>query len=301
MEDLQESYLLNPPRTRRRRRKSARSHKRTRTRRRRNVARKPTRKRGRRRNAWKGDRAGHRRAEKKGRRRKRRRSARRRNAPVRARSRRRVGRKRRRSRGGNWRANPGLLGAIPQVAPFKLPLPGIVGDIGNAVVNGVFGGALVFTGYLVSGVVVDVVCTKEDAAAALAADDMFKGKWLRPLLFSITSGLVGFGVGMIAPKGKQALWGALAASGSGIRAAAGVMNALIPTDATGVLANVRSGAAGLADYLQVEDYIQVDDAGVSDYLQVENGMGQIYEAGMGEEIYAGGMEEGFHEDEVIGI
>ena len=202
-------------------------------------------------------------------------------------------RRRKRSRRRNPAGVGGFLKAVPQVSPIRVPLGGILGDVANGIVNGVFAGTLVFGGYLLSGVGVDIICTRADAREALAAGDNFKGKWLRPLLFAVSAGLTGTVFAMVAPKSKKATWSLLAAAGPGIRAAAGTIQNLIAPDATGAVAEVRMAAVGLADYLQVEGGGETGT--VEDYLQVEDdfyeaGMGDFYEAGLGQE-----------EEEVIGI
>ncbi len=310
---LESAFLLNPPRHRRRTkkarkrkgrtrrrnygtraggRKAARTRKRRKSRRRvsaRKAARKRSRKKGRRRNHHYGK------------------------NPVRRRRRRRVGRRMkkravsrsRRAYGHRRRRNPvlyngGGVSALEEASFIRIPIPGFIGKIVNGTIGAIVGGMFVFGGYVMSGMIVDMIWSP---VAAAGATDTFKQKWLRPILFGASAGLIGMAVyalmaGVTKNPKKARLYSLLAAAGPGVRASAAVLANLIPADATGFVAKIRGNAAGLADYLQVEDYLQVDDAGVSDYLQVDG----IYEAGMGqEEIYAGGMEAGFDEDEVIGI
>ena len=200
--------------------------------------------------------------------------------------------KRHKNRGRRHR-NPGILGGltlgVPELLPFRLPLPGIIGTVVNGVVQGVFAGGLVFGGYVISGAVVDFIAPKEKEG--------FLGKWTRPVLFGAVAGLTGGVVSMLAPKGKKAMWGLLAAAGPGLRALAGTVMAISPETAG------KLGLSSLADYLQVgDDYAGGPDQaidGVDDYLQVDG----MYEAGLGEgddemgAIYEAGMGE----REVIGM
>lgn len=167
---------------------------------------------------------------------------------------------------------------LPQIVPVKLPLPGIVGDIANGIVQGAVGGAVVFVGYHVSGVIVD--------QAEKMLGDTLAGKFRRPVLFAATAGVLGSLVASIAPKGKGALWGILAAAGPGLRAAAGFITNIVgrPADA-GIMQSAWDAAKGLSDYIQVGELYE---AGMGDYIQVgqdedESGMEELYEAGMGEE------------------
>ncbi|MGI0149553.1 MAG: hypothetical protein ACREDF_08500, partial [Thermoplasmata archaeon] len=237
---------------------------------------------------WRGHKAGHRKAARKGWRRRRRGS--RRSNPVVHRTRKARSRRRR---------NPEIMGvslAPPAtVAPLSIPIPGILGDIANGILNAAFSGTLVFGGYLASGAVVDFIWSKQDADSPGTGD--FKSKYLRPLLFGAIAGLTGSAFAMLAPKGKKMTWGLLASAGPGIRAISGLLMAFIPATSTGALQEVRRAASGLSDYLQVDG--ETSSAGVEDYLQVDdiyeagmgNGTGDLYEAGMGEE----------EEEEVVGI
>lgn len=197
----------------------------------------------------------------------------------------------RRRRRGGYRRNPGgSIGgfklSVPEVIPFRLPIPGFIGDLGNGIIQGAAAGAVVFTGYVVSGKVVDFV------EGTVLGNKNYLGAWQRPLLFATIAGATGGLVAMVAPKSKKAMWALLAASGPGIRAFAGIVNALIPAGQTGIMADVKNAAGGLADYLQVGAYYEAGmgdtveggwgdegEVGMEDYLQV----GAMYEAGLGEE------------------
>jgi hypothetical protein len=209
-----------------------------------------------------------------------------------------VKRSRRKAR-RSW--NPGnMAGALKfpgQVIPFTVPIPGLPGQIANGIVQGVAAGAVVFTGYLISGALVNYVVTKEDAAMALAKGENFKGKWARPLLHGATAGLIGAVTAMIAPAKNKATWALLAAAGPGLRALGGIVQAIMPRPAApGLTQDIHDISVGLADYLQVgalyeagmgDDELEGDDSEeLSDYLQVgqdESGMEDLYEAGMGAE------------------
>ena len=189
--------------------------------------------------------------------------------------------------------NPGNGGGVgglinyPEVLPLRLPIPGIIGKIVNGVVQGVIAGGVVFGGFVLSGVIVDLVVSKFDAAQA--GKGTFKGDWARPIAFAAIAGVIGGGVAMAAPKGKKATWAILAAAGPAIRAFAGIYINLIGDKLGGDALNV---AASLGDYLQVGDLYEAgmgngeeitdtwgDQEGrmMDDYLQV----GDLYEAGMG--------------------
>jgi hypothetical protein len=206
------------------------------------------------------------------------------------------------------RSNPGrgMAGALNfpgQVVPFSVPIPGLPGQIVNGVVQGIAAGAVVFTGYLISGALVNFIVTKQDADAALAKNEVFKGKWARPLLHGASAGLIGAITAMIAPAKSKATWALLAAAGPGLRALGGVVKAIMdrPT-APGLTQDIHDISVGLADYLQVgalyeagmgdddemgQDELEGDDGDeLSDYLQVgqdDGGMEDLYEAGMGAE------------------
>jgi hypothetical protein len=271
---METAYLLNPPRHRKVRRVKSRAR--------------------RRRNSWPNDSAGHARAARKGWRRRRASSKRRKSNPTRRsyRRRRAGGRRRnnpvhriRRRRGSRRRRNPGvgamsLTRGVPQIVPVKLPLPGIVGDIANGIVQGAIGGAVVFVGYHVSGVIVDKV--------EKMMGDTLAGKFRRPVLFAATAGVIGGLVSMIAPKGKRGLFALLAAAGPGLRAAAGFLTNIVGRPAeVGFMQSAWDSAKGLSDYIQVGELYE---AGMGDYIQVGDdedatggAMEELYEAGMGEE------------------
>lgn len=207
------------------------------------------------------------------------------------------------------RRNPdgGMAGmlAVPQIIPFKVPIPGIIGTVLTNVVQGVAAGAIFTVGYLASGFVVDMVMTPADAAARVARGENFLGKWGRPLLFAGSAGLVGGLTAMVAPKGKKALFSIIAASAPGLRALGGVLKATMDAPTSpGLMADAYAFAGGMADYIQVEDYDPnaEENDGVEDYLQVED----LFEAGLGEDdspemvedLYEAGLGE---EAEVVGM
>ena len=299
MTGLETAYLLNPGRKRRRvRRRKGRARSRRR------IARRSSRRRSNKRGWFKTRRKG-------SFKRKVGRGRRRRTVythPTR-RTRRKSKRARRRNPGhrrnyGMTRRNPGgglaASLAVPELVPIRVPLPGIVGTVANNVVQGLAAGAVFTTGYLASGFLVNLVVSPEDAAAA---GDTFKGKWARPLLFAASAGLIGGLTAMIAPKGKRALFATIASAAPGLRALGGVLKAVMdPPTEPGFAQDADNLAAGMADYLQVEDASQVED-----YLQVED----LYEAGLGldqemeyepseemEDLYEAGLGA---EEEVVGM
>lgn len=214
---------------------------------------------------------------------------------------------RRRRGGGRRRSNAGIAGvslAFPaDVLPFRLPIPGIPGEIANGVLQGVAAGAVVIGGYMISGALVNFIVSPAKADDAASKGENFVGKWARPLLFAATAGIIGSVVAMIAPKGRKATFGLLAAAGPGLRALGGFVKAIMdPPKEAGFMQDVYNLSVGLSDYLQVgqengegmEDIYEAGmgneaDEEMADYLQVED----IYEAGMGEEVGA--------EEEVVGI
>ena len=171
------------------------------------------------------------------------------------------------------------LGAQAQVLPFRLPLPGIIGTIANGIVQGAAAGGIVFGGFVVSGYAVSAVDGMMGATLV--------GKFRRPLLFAALAGVTGGVVSMLAPKGKKALWGLLAAAGPGLRAIAGIFAGIDALPAA-----IKGPAGQLSDYIQVGDEVPGSE-GVGDYIQV----GDLYEAGMGEDdeevgaLYEAGMGE----------
>jgi hypothetical protein len=178
-----------------------------------------------------------------------------------------------------------------QVLPFKLPLPGVLGDIANGIVQGVAAGGIVIGGYMISGALVNFVVSPTAAAEADAAGNAFKGKWVRPLLFAASAGIIAGVVSMVAPKGQKTAWSLLAAAGPAIRALGGVIKALMsPPAEPGIMQDIYNLSVGVADYLQVGQ----DDQGVEDIYEAGMGEGEevemsdIYEAGMGE---GDGMED----------
>jgi hypothetical protein len=209
------------------------------------------------------------------------------------------GNPRRRRRSGR-RRNPdlgGMVSATAQVAPFKFPGSGIIGKLGNNVVQGVAGGLVFFTGYFSSGAMVDYVASPADALRWAQAGD-WRAKWARPLLFGMLSGVVGTGTAWVAKRAgfkNSTIIAAIAAAGPGVRAFAGLVAAILPAGPadSGFLADMKRAAVGLADYLQMGgmgDYLQMGDTG--DYLQM--GEGDDDEMGEGEElsdIYAAGEGE----------
>lgn len=208
-----------------------------------------------------------------------------------------------RAPGGGWggnrgrrsrRRNPdGIAGAsTAQIAPFKLPLPGVLGQISNNVVQGVAAGAAFFTGYFTGGAVVDMIASPADALRWAQAGD-WRGKWARPLLFGAFSGVIGAGtawLGKMLRFKNPSLVAAIAAAGPGVRAFGGLMAALLPQGPTetGFFADVKRAAVGLSDYLQIGDYLQLED----DYSEGvgqdedEGNMEDVIEAGEGEPVAA---------------
>lgn len=167
---------------------------------------------------------------------------------------------------------------MPEILPFRVPLPGIAGTIATNVVQGLAAGTIFMGGYLLSGALVNFLVTAEEADAE---PDTFKGKWARPLLFAATAGLIGGLTAFLAPKGKKPFFAILGAAGPGIRALGGVLKAVMdkPT-APGITADAYNLAVGLADYIQVGDNeAPYSYAGTDDYIQVED----LYEAGLGQE------------------
>ncbi len=196
-----------------------------------------------------------------------------------------------------------IFGSVPQVLPWKVPLPGILGAVTNSVLQGVGAGAVVFTGYLLSGALVNAVYSKDDAEAS---DNAFVRNWTRPILFGMSAGLIAGLTGMIAPKGKKATFALLGAAGPGLRAMGGVLKAVMDRpDSPGIAQDFFDGATGLADYLQVGDLYE---AGIGndevDEIPVEDaGVGDLYEAGMGWEA-EDGMDDYLqvgNDAEVVGI
>ncbi len=213
-------------------------------------------------------------------------------------------RRRKRRKTSHRRRNPagggGLIATIPQIIPFKAPLPGILGDVVNGVIQGVGAGGVVFSGYLISGALVNAVYSKE---AAEASDSAFVKNWARPILFGVSAGLIGGLTAMIAPKGKKATFALLGAAGPGLRAFGGVIKAIMDRpDEAGFVQDIYDGATGLSDYLQVGDLYE---AGMGD--EDDEGMDDLYEAGMGWEEEGGDMEDYLQVDgvgqdeEVVGI
>lgn len=195
------------------------------------------------------------------------------------------------------RRNPGGMGgmlalATPQtLLPIHIPLPGILGKVANGMVQGVAIGVAAFGGYVLSGYVVDLFA---DKAKVAASGSNFVKNWGRPLAFAGLAGLTGGVVAMLAPKGRKASWALAASAGPAIRAVAGALSVLISPTSTGILANMRSAAGNLADYVQVGDFYE---AGVSDFQTSDGGFTSgdggfagpsLYEAGVSDYVQVGG-------------
>jgi len=181
--------------------------------------------------------------------------------------------RRRRShrRRGSRRRNPGL-GSImspstPTVFPaLRLPLPGIIGKFANGAVQAGLGGAIVFGGYVGSGMVVTKI--EETMGATLA------GKWRRPVLFGVVAVAMGALAAFAAKKlkGNPTTWAILGAAGPGLRAFGGAVANLMqaPADPSSPMAKVRNAAVQLADFVQLSDdeemAEEVSEAGVGDEM-----------------------------------
>jgi hypothetical protein len=300
-----EAFVLNPPRRKKARRSKGRGKRRPMTAlqlkyfgkgRKRKASRRSSK---RRRNIWGNDAAGHRKAAKKGWRKrktrasKRRKNVRRRN-PAAAKyginPRKRRSSSRRRNAGGvTYGINPssgGILGMrLPAILPIRLPGflgKGLPGTIINNVLQGALAGTVVFAGYYGSGQLVEAVEPK--------LPEQLKGKFTRPVMYGIIAGVLGGAVAMLPIKDgkRKALWAVLVASGAGMRAFGGFLQALIPATSTGVVGQIRTAAGNLADYIQVGEEAheaglgeEAYEAGMSDYIQVGE---EAYEAGMSNDV-----------------
>lgn len=194
---------------------------------------------------------------------------------------------RRASRRHSRRRNPGL-GSITSAlgSPFSIvPVSfgsGIVGKLAGGVVNGLAGGALVATGFVVSGFAVDALV---GTAAEAAADVSTFGKWKRPLAFASIAGLIGTGVGYLADKAglkNKGVLITLAAGGAAARAFGGIVNALAPdswkTD-QGFLGSFVRNSGALADFMQLSDFLQLSGNSTGSVA----GMGENESFGLGED------------------
>jgi hypothetical protein len=248
----------------------------------------------RRRNTWGNDAAGHRKAARLGWSRHRRSRGKRRSNPSTVKyginpKKRRSSRRRRNSGGVTYGINPGSTGILgmrlPAVLPIRLPGflgKGLPGTVINNVIQGALAGTVVFAGYYGSGEIVSAVQPK--------LPEQLQGKFTRPVMYGIIAGVLGGAVAMLPIKDRKrkALWAVLAASGAGIRAFGGFLQALLPPTSTGVVGQIRTAAGGLADYIQVGDEAheaglgeEAYEAGMSDYIQVGQ---EAYEAGMSEDV-----------------
>ena len=186
------------------------------------------------------------------------------------------------------RRNPGL-GSITRSlgSPFSL-LPisfgsGLIGKVAGGIANSLAGGAVVATGFIASGFVVDSVV---GSAAEVAADPSQFAKWKRPLAFASVAGLIGMGVGWIADKAglkNKGLLITLAAGGAAARSFGGFVAAIAPdswkTD-TGLLGSIVKNSAGLADFFQLSDFIQLGSGTTGG---ASAGMGENESFGLGED------------------
>lgn len=192
-----------------------------------------------------------------------RRSGYRRNPKRRGHSRRR----RNPSLGGNVST---VFGSVPSVLPFAIPGSGFLAKFANSMVQAAGAGAMFFSGYFSSGAVTDMIANRDQAASWAAASD-WRGKWLRPLVFAAISGATGAVVAAIAKRlnfKNIPTIAALAAAGPGVRAFGGFLAAVMPQGVadTGVLADIKRGAVSISDYITVGDYI-TGGGGVSDYIR----------------------------------
>ncbi|MGH9369587.1 MAG: hypothetical protein ACRD3M_18190 [Thermoanaerobaculia bacterium] len=155
--------------------------------------------------------------------------------------------------------------AVAQVIPFKIALPGIAGTIVNGTVQAAAAGLVFFTGYFGSGAMVNyfippVVAQGDDPAS-------FKNVWGRPILFGAIAGFTG---GMTAWLFRRlgfrnsALIAAISSAGPGVRAFGGIVKATLSKqlEDKGFMGDVARGATGLADFIQLQDYVQT--AGLSE-------------------------------------
>ena len=153
-----------------------------------------------------------------------------------------------------------------------------MGKIVNGIVQGAAAGGVVFGGYVLSEYIVgpiDKALTKDGTPRL--------GRFQRPLLFGAVSGLTGTALAFAAKffKGNRALFFILGAAGPGLHAFGGLIRELIPAEKAqnqgGALYRIRQAANNLADYMQVGDYMQLEDeaieAGVGDEDLVEAGVG----------------------------
>lgn len=190
----------------------------------------------------------------------------------------------RRSRRGGRRRNPGivagmggLMAKVPQVIGFRLPVGGLLGRIGNGIIQSGAAGGVVFGGFVLSSYVVNFA----DAKLRKATGESVLGKFQRPILLAGMAGAIGtvmrFGAKFV--KGSPSLWFLLGAAGPGLAAVASLLDLTMNKEKSatqgGILYRINKVATGLADYIQVGD--EALEAGVGDYIQVGD---EAYEAGV---------------------
>lgn len=191
----------------------------------------------------------------------------------------------RRRRNGSRRSNPGLSLAgtvIPPVLPFGLSRTNIVSRWADYSLQGLALGAGFVTGYFGSGALVDLAVPRQKAAEWAAAGD-WKGKVVRPALFTLLTGLTAGAVGLAAKFAKFKSPGAMAIAagcGPGVRALCGTLAAFMPqgVDETGFLADLKRGFVGISDYVTIGDAITVQMVRDEPSDEEDGGMGAVVPA-----------------------